>query len=477
MGLRVGGLVSGLDTNTLVEGLLALERRPLDLVTTRRDDLQAERSLFLDLNRRLDALRDAVAALDNRNSLLTGASFDEELLSYSASSSDEDAVQATANSNASPGTIDLQVLNLAQPARVISTSFSSDTDVIASAGSTLTIDHGGEDPIQITVGSEGASLVDLRGLINADVDNGGRVRAEAIFDGASYRLVVSGIQGGVANDVFVTTDIPGEGASPFVDTGLGQAASDARLVAFGLPVTRDSNEITDLVPGVTLSLQAQLTGPVEIQVSRDDEAINERVQTFIDAFNSVMEFAQEQARFNETTDTAGPLSGDFTLRNVQRSLQDVIGRRLEFANNPFSTLVEIGISSTADGLLELDAAALAAAFEENVPAVRQLLGGEDDGGTFTNGIATEISAVIDRLTLEESIEVDGETVRNVGPLIARLDGFDDRISSLDDQILRLETRLEERETLLVRQFSQLESTLAALQGQQNSLLGLTTINR
>ncbi|MEM7409210.1 MAG: flagellar filament capping protein FliD [Myxococcota bacterium] len=483
MGLRVGGLVSGLDTNALIEGLMAFERRPLDLVNTRRDDLRAERSLFVELNRRLDALRDAAAALDNRNSLLSGPATEEELLAFTATSSDETVATATANSNANPGTVEISVQNLAQPARVVSSTYVTDTGIIAQAGRTLSIDHGGANPIEITVGVNGASLVDLRGMINEDVNNEGRVRADVIFDGSLYRLVMSGTQTGAANDVVVTSDILGEpfGFGPFVDPTLSEPAEDAELTVLGLPnVTRPSNEISDLLPGLTFNLLSEGAASTQIQVARDDETINGQFQAFIDAYNSVTQFIRDQARFNETTESAGPLSGDSTLRDIELRIQGLIAQGFEFTNNPFTSLGNLGVSLNGDGLLELDAEALASALETNSPAVRQLLGGaevddpENPGETiFSNGIASQLATLLDGYT-KDSVDDEGETVTAI--LTGRLNGFDDRIASLDEQIARLELRLEERETFLVRQFTQLESVLAGLQGQQNSLLGLVQVN-
>ena len=105
MGLRLGGLSSGLDSEALIEAILRLERRPLQLVQQRVEDLENEKKLFAELDTKLTALRDAAAAIDNLGSTFSGPSLDEELLAYTATSSDEASVRATASGSASPGAL------------------------------------------------------------------------------------------------------------------------------------------------------------------------------------------------------------------------------------------------------------------------------------------------------------------------------------------------------------------------------------
>jgi flagellar hook-associated protein 2 len=460
MGLRVGGLSTGLDTNALIDALMEWERRPLVLVEQHKASIELQQSLFRDLNTKLLALRDAAASIDNRTSGLTGASFEEELLAYTASSSDETIVEATANGRASPGSFDVHVEQLATVGRRFSAAFASSTDVVVDEGDTLSIDYGGASSIDVTVGAGGASLQDLRNLINDDPNNGGNVRAEVLFDGTDYRLVISGTRTGAANDLAVSGTVSGPGGGAFFDAALDQAAEDAVFDVLGLTITRDSNEVTDALPGLTLRLRgthANPTDTLQVDVSRDDETIAENFQTFVDAYNEVLDFLSSQSRFNEATEAAGPLSGDATLRTVEQTIQRIAVDQYLFTGNPFTSLGEVGVQFGEDGRLALDQEALTDALGENPFAVRQLLGGD----AVTDGVATALARALDPIT--ES---------GTGMIAIRDDGFDDRIAGLERQIERFELRLEKREELLVLQFSRLESTVAALQAQGNSLLSL-----
>ncbi len=463
MGIRVGGLSTGLDTAALIEAFVAFERRPLDLVEARKAEVETQQSLFRDLNSKLQALRDAAAAVDNQNSLLTGPTLDEELLEFGVLSSNESVLTGNATGNATPGSLDVEVERLATVGRRFSAAFADDTAIIANSGETLSIDYGGTSNIDITVGATGSSLQDLKDAINTDSNNQGNVRADILFDGTSYRLIVSGANTGAANDVSVTTTISGPGALPFVDAALDQAAQDARVKVFGnITIDRPENDITDVVPGLTLKLHAADPGfPVTLDVQRDDEKLAEKFQAFVDAYNSVVDFVNSQSRFDEEAEKAGPLSGNPTLRGIQFALQNALqgssANPYQFAGNPLRSAGEFGIELGSDGRLNLNTTEMTEKLDEDPFAVRQFLAGD---GT-DDGMALAMAKAVD------------EYIRSGDGILAGVDeSLQNRIANFEVQIERFEARLEKREELLVLQFSRLESSIAALQAQGNSLNGL-----
>jgi len=459
MGLRVSGLASGLDTAALVKALIQLERRPLDLVERQKRELETQQSLFETFDGLLAALRDAAAAIDNLSRTLSGPSGEEELLAFVATSSDESVLRASANGFANVGTTDARVVQLATSARVASVGFASGSEPIAAAGDTLTIDYGGASPLEISVGAAGASLEDLAALVNADPGSAGAVRADVVFDGTAYRLLATGTQTGAAHALALGTTIAGPGGAAFIDAAAGQAAADARLEVFGLSVTRPSNTVTDLIPGVTLELRGVSATAVQVQVERDDAAVGDRLQAFVDAYNAVMDFARQQSRFDPETEQAGPLSGDGVLRGIESRLQRLVVSTVGFAGNSLTSLAQIGVAFGDDGRLALDRSTLEDALATSAVAVRQLLSGD---GT-SDGIAAALARVIDPFRESET-----------GILAVRGEALDARLRGLDRQIERLAQRLEKREELLVAQFTRMEALLAQIQSQGSSLAGIAS---
>ncbi len=463
MGIRVGGLSSGLDTAALIEAFINFERRPLDLVEQRKTEIETNKALFLDLNTKLAAVRDAAADLDNLNSTLSGPTLDEELLEFTATSSNEGVLTATANGNASPGSVSVDVLKVASVGRQFSAAYADNTTTLANSGDTFSITHGGATPISITVGATGASLQDIRDAINTDANNGGNVRAEVLFDGSNYRLVVSAAKSGLANDVALTSSIAG-----FVDGTIAQAADDAQVTIFGgVTINSAENTIASAIPGLTINLKNADPGvPVTVDVGRDDEKIAEKFQTFVDAYNQVIDFVNDQSRFNETTQAAGPLSGNPTLRGLRATLQQALqgssANPYAFAGNSLRSIGEFGIELDRNGRLTLNTGELASTLDADPFAVREFLSG--DGTTL--GVAAELAKAIDPFT------------ESATGILANIDQtFATRIKGFETQIERMEARLERREELLVAQFARLETSLAQLQGQGNALSGIQNFNQ
>jgi flagellar hook-associated protein 2 len=365
----------------------------------------------------------------------------------------------------------VRVVSLASAARRVSGGFASDTAVIANAGDTLDIAFGGAAPISITVGAAGASLTDLRAAINADPNNDGSVRASVVFDGTGYRLLVNGVETGVANDVTVTTTIAGPGGAAFLDAAAGQDPADAVLEVFGLTVTRTSNTVTDLIPGVTLDLRATSASAIDIQVELDDEAVAGKLDTFANAYNEVVDFIKKQTFFDPEAKKSGPLAGDGVLRSIQFDIRNRLIRQYAFGT--LNGLADIGVSLDKEGKLSVDRAKLERVLAQDSRAVRQVLGGSGASG----GAASELA-----LTLNEIVQPRQVTIQNsnppkdieVGLLPARGVALSDRIKELKGQITVMEARLAQREKTLVLQFSHLESLLAQLRNQGNSLSGITT---
>ena len=464
MGLRLSGLASGIDSSSLIDALMQVERQPLLRSQQRKAEFEGRRDLFSELGTRLGSLRDAAGSIDNLNPGLSGTSFSEEFLASSASSSDEGVLTATASTSATLGTTAVTVDALASNARHVSSPFGSDSAPIALAGDTLEFTRDGAAFLSITVQAPGASLQDLRDLINTDPGNDDEVRASVLFDGTGHRLVVSGTQVGAANHFELATTIAPEApAASFVEAGLSVAAGDAQLQVMGVTVTRDSNSIVDLLPGVSLELHEAAPGTsVEVAVTRDDERIAEKVQEFVDAYNEVADFIDTNAGYNAEAGTAGALSGDSSVRGIQLQLQRMITTRVEFAGNPFGSLAEIGVRTTAEGSLELDAEALEQALAQDASAVRAVFHG--DGAT--EGVFVGLGRTIDSW-------IKSDAGAGYDALIdSRTEGFDRRIQAFDDQIDRLERRLELREAMLVQRFTEMERLVGQLQSQGGALSGL-----
>nr|MDJ0866951.1 flagellar filament capping protein FliD [Myxococcota bacterium] len=351
--LTFGGLATGVDTAAIVDALIDVQRQPLLRLQDDRRGIVRQQDLLRQLNTLVLDLREAARAIDNQSAFLTGPSLNEELLALTASSSDEGVLVASADDGAAlSGSFDVTVGQVATGSRRISAAYASAADVVGQAGDTVSIAYGGAASIDFTL-TAGTTLEQVRDAINLDANNDGSVRADLLDDGqGGVRLILSGTKTGSANDVSVTTTVLGPGGVPFLDADLSEDAQDAQLTVFGVAITRPGNEIADAIPGLTLQLKGD--GDATVDLSRDDEAIASRLQTFVDAYNAILDFSDRQTQVDADTQRAGPLSGDFTMRTSVQTIQTIATDLYAFTDNPFQSLSQIGVGFDANGRLSLD---------------------------------------------------------------------------------------------------------------------------
>lgn len=500
-----GGLASGLDTNALLNGLLELERIPLDRLRSRQSEIETQRGLMRQLNTKLLALRKAAQALDNRNSTGNADSLDEEFLRYSGSSTDEDVVGVTAGAGAAPGEIEVEVKQLARGSRFFSESYASDTATVLTEGQFFRISLPNGDPdavppkepttirVEATADSGPLSLQDMRDQINTSPDNGGTVRADILkIAEGDYQLVVKTTGTGLSNQMNLGGNMLIQAPDPerdfalnaeFYLFGLGSAATD------DVPIERESNVVDDVLSGVTLRLNRVAREdenapgvpiPETVTVDVDVEEIAKGIETFTEAYNDVVDFLDAQFRYDEVNNQSGPLSGDFTLRRVQGQLRSMISRGFAFSTNPSNpfapggdsgaggAISNIGIEVESGGRLRLDKSKLEEALALDPLSVREFLKGRaaaDDGDDETVDYDPGFADLV-ATQLEELVR-SGD-----GLLASRDQAFADRIAEFDVSIERFEFRLGQREETLIARFTELERIVSGLQSQQGFLAGI-----
>lgn len=199
MGISSSGLVSGLRIDDILSQLMALERRPINLLQRRQAKLEAEAGALLSANTKLSSLQSAIGSLND------ASKFNTKTASVTKTSSGVELVSATASSSAVAGSYQIQVLQVAQAHKVASQGFvDQNTTAVASSGGTF----------KFKVGSSGAetsitlsSTTTLQGLRDAINSANGGVTASLLNDGTStnpYRLVLTANNPGASNTLQIT---------------------------------------------------------------------------------------------------------------------------------------------------------------------------------------------------------------------------------------------------------------------------------
>lgn len=448
------GVGSGLDVESIVKALVAIERKPISQLATQASGMQTRLSAFGKLQSALSTLRDAARTLTSS----------EAWGAVKASSSDPASVAVSAGSGAVAGSYSVSVTQLAAAQTIVGTARAA-TDTMGSDG-TLAIQagswsSGGNAPftprtdtpaVNVTIAATD-TLAEVRDKINAA---GAGVTASIVNDASGARLVMRSSQTGVDQGFQVTASAglealgyDGPGGSGMTQT---RPAANAMATINGIAIESTSNTLGNVLDGLTLTLNKVTTGNTEITVEQDTPAIQESVKTFVDAYNAMIKLVAEQTRYDAATKTAAPLQGDRASINLQYALRGVASGS-SVGSSVFSRLAQIGLDPQADGTLKLNATKLTGALGQ-AAEVRKLFAFTDDNDATADGFAQQIRQMADRLLGAD------------GPLSSRQSG-------LQAEIARNKARQNELEARVARTEERLRARYAALDTQMANLSALS----
>jgi flagellar hook-associated protein 2 len=466
MTISVGGLISGLDTNGMIEQLLELQQQPIVTLQQREAAYQVELSAYGSLKGVLNSLNSAVKDLDSASNL-TG---------FFAVSDDIDLFSVSADGNATSGSYDITVQHLAEVHKLTSGAFSED-ELVGEGTLHLKVGNGSTTDIQVSADD---TIVDVARAIN-DSESG--VRAGVIFDGTDYFLTLAGHETGVENVINVTVTDTGDthdtdmnGLSRLVYDPEGtknlsnaQTAADAIITVDGVAdIHRDTNVIDDVIHGVTITLESAPDAPdnqATLTVSRDTNQVVSNITAFVDAYNEAIDLFEDYQSYGSDGEDAGVLIGDNTTKSMRNRLNANVTGTVSGVES-FYRLEDLGITSNGQGKLEVDFSTLNSALDDQFEDVLQFFTQSTEGAEgFALGMKDTLDAILDS---------------EYGALAARTDGIQNSIDGIEDKIEREEMRVLAWETRTRAQFNTLELLLAEYQTTgdylSQQIVGLQNLN-
>lgn len=456
MATSISGLITGLDTDQLIEGLLAVDRQRIQTIKGKQTKFTTEQTAFKSVEARLVTLQGQISQLARPQN---GA-----LDVRTVSSSNKDLVTAAAGSAAAPGVYTVRVNSLARAQQIASQGFDSANSILTQG--TLQLKVGSGATTTITIDSTNNTL---QGLANAITGSAAGVTATIINDGSDsrtqpYRLLLTANKSGLDNAITLTNALAADaggarrvelsgtytgaattsasytgtatptsnaGASTFTGTAnttykftvvtggtvgsdnnlqiayadstgsntgtLALESSDADVfknVAQGiqiklsagtlvagqtftvdgfvanvqsatnaavsvgsgsgaLTVESASNQIDGILNGITLNLQgADSTKEVTLTVSTDTERARKAIQGFVDAYNDLLKFVDEQVRYDPETKKAGVLLGNRRVTGLEDEVRRAVTGAVAGVNPLANRLSVLGITINAQGRLD-----------------------------------------------------------------------------------------------------------------------------
>ncbi len=443
MSSRISMNVTGLDTETMIQELMKIERRPLVTLESKQQLLNDRKTAWNAIRSKLDSI-----ALKMKP-LLDSSIFKNK----AAKVSDAGILSATASETAAVGNFDIEIIALAQSHVIQSGSFTQAPDEALSLTGTLSLSLEGLEtgPAVIEI-AESDSLNSIMAKINAVEGTGVKASVFEVSPSEYCLILTAESTGKLINYGENLTDSMDQAATLGMATA--RAPAEAQFNINGIGFTRDTNSVSDVVPGLSLNLLA--TGKAALSVDYDNDAAVTAVKEFVAEYNSFLDLTAKYNSWDSTTKESGLLFGDPLLQRLISQIRQTIFNEISQEFPGFRFIGQIGISTgslgsySRDGKLSLDEVKLNEALNTDRNAVASLLS-EDQPGS--EGILVNLQKA-----LQMYVSYDGFLpVKD-----AMLESQDKDISR---QIENLERRLELRLANLKRQFTALEGLLAQMNSQ------------
>ncbi|MBW3539933.1 MAG: flagellar filament capping protein FliD [Planctomycetes bacterium] len=363
--LSFTGLLSGLDTNNLVSELLRFNQRRVDLLELRKAEAELDLALFDEIETRARSLQSSVGQLSS--------SINSVFAARSATSSDEAILTVAAGTGAQPGSTTFRVNQQARANQEASQGFADASSQIQRG--TFQISAGGGTA---TIAIDNTNDT-LQGLAQAINSSGVGVSASVVNTGVGttpFRLLLTSNQTGTAGAISITNNLtdgsqPGS-VQPLFSTV--QAAENSQLQigsgAGAIVIENSSNQVQGVIPGVTLNIVGADPGrDVTVTVGNNTSAAAEAVKNFVEDFNDLQTFIDENSAFDAEKQQGGPLLGDRNAINIQESLRRIVTSANPLLPSTANRLSILGVTVNSQGLLDLDEARLNNVLNGNVPGV------------------------------------------------------------------------------------------------------------
>jgi flagellar hook-associated protein 2 len=361
----IDGLVSGIDTQGVIDDLLAIQKQQKDLVTARQTEIKSKQAVYSAIKTKISNLRSGAATLGKiQNNVFT---------TRAATVSDESFLTATVSNSAASGVYRLKVNTLAQ-AHQVATQGLPDADSEITQG-TITLRAGARAPVTLTIDSTNNTLTGLATAIN---DANAGISASVIDDGAGARIVLTAEKTGADNALTITNNLAATGGNatrPEFDLNNPvQEATDASVTLGSGPgavtVTSTTNRISSLIAGVELNLiDADPSKTISVSVARDSAQGVEAVQSFVDSYNDLMTTITQQTKYDAGSGAAALLQGDGDIRAIQNQIRTAVLGTVNGVNSGANRLSSIGVSVNDDGTLSFNSSKLTSILQGNVTGV------------------------------------------------------------------------------------------------------------
>lgn len=454
------GIGSGIDVESIISQMTALEKQPLTTLQTKASTIQARVSL-------VGQIKSQVAALSSAASKLATAS---SWTGVTVKSSNESAVTGSVTGAASVTSFSVAVQQMAAAQSTASAAMTVDSAV---GTGTLNIDigtwnytgtpaftAGAASTISVAIGAGEDALTKIAAKINAASagvtatvlrDASGErllMRSNTIGEVTGFRIQVTGDSDGINNDSAGLSRLAFDPANGSYGMAANtyQKGLNTQATINGIAVQSANNTLADAVPGLTLNFAAVTTSPVTVTLADDTATMKKNIQDFVASYNSLSKTLTEATKYDEASKSGGLMQGDSVITGLHNALRSLLGS--SSTGSSFSRLADVGLEMQRGGLLTLSSSKLDTALKD--PTNLAALFTTDNTGTANDGFGLKIKAFADGLLATD------------GTVSAKSDSLQTALKRNSKDQDKLNARVALVEKRLRAQYSALDSKMAGL---------------
>src|SRR5882757_3613126 len=370
---------TSIDWGALIDAEVNAKLAQATSITTTITANQAKVSAYQSLQTELSTLASGLSSLSSSiiNSIATNAfATRSATITSTGDVSASSALSMSVNSGSATGDHTLQITQLATAQKVIGSSQSSSTTALGYSGTfSLGLSGGSSAAISIT---SSMSMQDIVDAVNAQTTTTNVQASVVQVSSGSYELVLTGTQD--AADISYSSTPGGDDIlnklgvtnTSGAFTNVLQTSQAAKFTLDGIALTRNTNDISDVLSGVTFDLlQPTPSGAtVNISIGTDTSQIAIALQTFVTNYNAFRDQVIAQSALNSdgTASSSAALFGDNTMRDIMTQLQQVLSGSVGGM-----TMADLGLSFNENNELALDTGTLSTVLTSNLAGVTRLL--------------------------------------------------------------------------------------------------------
>nr|WP_198980484.1 flagellar filament capping protein FliD [Herbaspirillum sp. ASV7] len=324
----------------------------------------------------------------------------------------------------------------------------------------------GDTTVAINPTANGSGNIDLTQVMSAINSANAGVTASITNDGTNNHLVLTPTGSSSTSAVALTGTGDYAGLTM---AGMGQMikAQDAKLSIDGVTVTSPSNQVENVISGVTLNLTSVTNSSdnLTLNISNDTSGLTTAANTFVSAYNTLEKAissltAQTPSTTLGQSTNSSPLASESSVQTIVDQLRNTLFATVN-GGNGISSLSDIGIAFQKDGTLALDSTKLSTAASSNFAGIANLFTATDPDPTNTtsanNGIVTKLQTLMTSL------------LSDTGLIATKTNGLQTSLKLNQDQQTAVQTRLTAMQDAYTNQFNQLNTTLSSMQATQSYL--------